>query len=72
MFRYKVSKMGCGGCIKSVTRAVQGVEARRVGRGRSGDQARDRVRRGRLPRPYRAGYRCGRVSGGAVACGGVR
>ncbi|WP_419953335.1 heavy-metal-associated domain-containing protein [Methylobacterium sp.] len=26
MFRYKVSKMGCGGCIKSVTRAVQGVE----------------------------------------------
>lgn len=26
MFRYKVSKMGCGGCAKAVTRAVQDVE----------------------------------------------
>lgn len=26
MFRYKVLKMGCGGCAKSVTRAVQGIE----------------------------------------------
>ncbi|MEE7490402.1 heavy-metal-associated domain-containing protein [Methylobacterium oryzae] len=26
MYRYKVEKMGCGGCAKSVTRAVQGVE----------------------------------------------
>ncbi len=26
MFRFKVSKMGCGGCVKAVTRAVQGVE----------------------------------------------
>ncbi len=25
MFRYKVDKMGCGGCAKSVTRAVLGV-----------------------------------------------
>ncbi|KMO32033.1 heavy metal transporter [Methylobacterium variabile] len=26
MYRYKVEKMGCGGCAKSVTRAVQTVE----------------------------------------------
>ncbi|GAB6846126.1 copper chaperone [Methylorubrum rhodinum] len=26
MFRYKVDKMGCGGCAKSVTRAVLGIE----------------------------------------------
>ena len=26
MFRYKVDKMGCGGCVKSVTRAVLGIE----------------------------------------------
>lgn len=26
MFRYKVEKMGCGGCAKSVTRAVLGIE----------------------------------------------
>jgi copper chaperone len=26
MYRYKVEKMGCGGCAKSVTRAVQAVE----------------------------------------------
>lgn len=26
MFRYKVEKMGCGGCAKSVTRAVHAVE----------------------------------------------
>lgn len=26
MFRYKVEKMGCGGCVKSVTRAVLGIE----------------------------------------------
>ncbi|OHV15265.1 heavy metal transporter [Methylorubrum extorquens] len=26
MFRYKVDKMGCGGCAKSVTRAVHGIE----------------------------------------------
>ena len=25
MFRYKVEKMGCGGCAKSVTRAVHAV-----------------------------------------------
>jgi copper chaperone len=26
MHRFKVEKMGCGGCAKSVTRAVQAVE----------------------------------------------
>ncbi|KIU37267.1 heavy metal transporter [Methylobacterium radiotolerans] len=26
MYRYKVDKMGCGGCAKSVTRAVHGIE----------------------------------------------
>lgn len=26
MYRFKVSKMGCGGCAKSVTRAVLGIE----------------------------------------------
>ena len=26
MHRFKVEKMGCGGCAKSVTRAVQGIE----------------------------------------------
>ena len=26
MYRYKVDRMGCGGCAKAVTRAVQGVE----------------------------------------------
>ncbi|MDP4003295.1 heavy-metal-associated domain-containing protein [Methylobacterium sp. NEAU K] len=26
MYRFTVSKMSCGGCAKSVTRAVQGVE----------------------------------------------
>ena len=26
MFRYKVGKMGCGGCVKSVTRAVLDIE----------------------------------------------
>jgi copper chaperone len=26
MFRYKVEKMGCGGCAKSVTRAVHAIE----------------------------------------------
>jgi copper chaperone len=26
MFRYKVDKMGCGGCAKSVTKAVLGIE----------------------------------------------
>ncbi|MGW5837856.1 heavy-metal-associated domain-containing protein [Methylorubrum extorquens] len=26
MFRYKVDKMGCGGCAKSVTRAILGIE----------------------------------------------
>lgn len=26
MYRFKVSKMGCGGCVKSVTRAVQAIE----------------------------------------------
>ena len=26
MYRYKVDKMGCGGCAKSVTRAVLGIE----------------------------------------------
>ncbi|MGT2481601.1 heavy-metal-associated domain-containing protein [Methylobacterium oryzae CBMB20] len=26
MYRYKVEKMGCGGCAKSVTRAVRNVE----------------------------------------------
>ena len=26
MVRYKVEKMGCGGCAKGVTRAVLGVE----------------------------------------------
>ena len=26
MFRYKVDKMGCGGCAKSVTRAVNAIE----------------------------------------------
>lgn len=26
MVRYRVEKMGCGGCAKSVTRAVQTVE----------------------------------------------
>ena len=26
MHRFRVEKMGCGGCAKSVTRAVQGIE----------------------------------------------
>jgi copper chaperone len=26
MYRYKVDKMGCGGCAKSVTRAIVGIE----------------------------------------------
>jgi len=26
MFRYKVDRMGCGGCAKSVTRAVLGIK----------------------------------------------
>ena len=26
MYRYKVDRMGCGGCAKSVTRAIVGVE----------------------------------------------
>ena len=26
MYRYKVEKMGCGGCAKSVTRAVLAIE----------------------------------------------
>ncbi len=26
MHRFKVEKMGCGGCAKSVTRAIQGIE----------------------------------------------
>jgi copper chaperone len=26
MIRFKVDKMGCGGCAKSVTRAVQAIE----------------------------------------------
>ncbi|GEP03740.1 MULTISPECIES: heavy-metal-associated domain-containing protein [Methylobacteriaceae] len=26
MHSFKVEKMGCGGCAKSVTRAVQGIE----------------------------------------------
>ncbi|MEE7478773.1 MULTISPECIES: heavy-metal-associated domain-containing protein [Methylobacterium] len=26
MFRYKVDKVGCGGCAKSVNRAVLGIE----------------------------------------------
>ena len=26
MVRLKVEKMGCGGCVKSVTRAVQAIE----------------------------------------------
>lgn len=26
MFRYKVDRMGCGGCAKAVTRAVLGIE----------------------------------------------
>lgn len=26
MYRFTVSKMGCGGCAKSVTRAVLGIE----------------------------------------------
>ena len=26
MFRYTVSKMGCGGCAKAVTRTVLGIE----------------------------------------------
>jgi copper chaperone len=26
MFRFKVEKMGCGGCTKSVTRAIHAVE----------------------------------------------
>ena len=26
MYRFKVDKMGCGGCAKSVTRAVIGIE----------------------------------------------
>ena len=26
MYRFKVSKMGCGGCVKSVTRAVEAIE----------------------------------------------
>ena len=25
MYRYKVDRMGCGGCAKSVTRAIQAV-----------------------------------------------
>ena len=26
MYRYKVDRMGCGGCAKSVTRAIAGIE----------------------------------------------
>ncbi|MGE7152420.1 copper chaperone [Methylobacterium sp. NI91] len=26
MYRYKVEKMGCGGCAKSITRAVLAIE----------------------------------------------
>lgn len=26
MYRFRVSKMGCGGCAKSVTRAIQAIE----------------------------------------------
>jgi copper chaperone len=26
MYRFRVDKMGCGGCAKSVTRAVVGIE----------------------------------------------
>jgi copper chaperone len=26
MYRYKIERMGCGGCAKSVTRAVVGIE----------------------------------------------
>jgi copper chaperone len=26
MYRFRVSKLGCGGCAKSVTRAIQAIE----------------------------------------------